>query len=51
MPEKTEEERQKIITDIRETEVKWAKRCLWALVIFTLLVAGGALAAWAILRN
>ncbi|KAF8896865.1 hypothetical protein CPB84DRAFT_1731520 [Gymnopilus junonius] len=51
MPEKTEEERQKIIATIREAELKWAKRCLWALVIFAVLVAVGVLAAWAVLRS
>ncbi|KAF8197034.1 hypothetical protein BJ912DRAFT_1140675 [Pholiota molesta] len=51
MPEKTEEERQAIIATLREVEVKWARRCVCALAIFTLLAVGGALAAWGILRR
>ncbi|KAI6000050.1 hypothetical protein EDD15DRAFT_2236413 [Pisolithus albus] len=31
---KTEEEKAKILSDMRQTEMKWAKRCLWALVSF-----------------
>ncbi|KDR72976.1 hypothetical protein GALMADRAFT_26921, partial [Galerina marginata CBS 339.88] len=50
MPEKTEAERQQIIATMREVELKWAKRCLWAFVILTLLAVGGGLAAWGILR-
>ncbi|KAF8197038.1 hypothetical protein BJ912DRAFT_95830 [Pholiota molesta] len=51
MPEKSEEERQAIIATLREVEVKWARRCVCALAIFTLLAVGGALAAWGILRH
>jgi hypothetical protein len=51
MPEKTEEEREAIIATLREVEVKWARRCVCALAIFTLLAVGGALAAWGILRR
>ncbi|KAF8181793.1 hypothetical protein BJ912DRAFT_979133 [Pholiota molesta] len=51
MPEKTEEERQAIIATLREVEVKWARRCVCALAIFTLLAVGGALTAWGILRH
>jgi len=32
--DKTEEEKEKILSEMRETEVKWAKRCLWALLSF-----------------
>ncbi|KAI6042389.1 hypothetical protein EDC04DRAFT_2512790, partial [Pisolithus marmoratus] len=31
---KTEAEREKILSDLRQTEMKWAKRCLWALLSF-----------------
>ncbi|KAL4071540.1 hypothetical protein V8B97DRAFT_400376 [Scleroderma yunnanense] len=34
--DKTEEEKEKILSDLRQTEAKWAKRCLWALVSFFL---------------
>ncbi|KIM57013.1 hypothetical protein SCLCIDRAFT_94646, partial [Scleroderma citrinum Foug A] len=32
--DKTEEEREKILSNLRQTETKWAKRCLWALISF-----------------
>lgn len=31
---KTEEEKEKILSNLRQTEMKWAKRCLWALLSF-----------------
>ncbi|KAF9039096.1 hypothetical protein BJ165DRAFT_1416502 [Panaeolus papilionaceus] len=51
MPEKTEAERQAIIEKLRNVELKWAKRCLGALITFTLLAVSGALSAWFILRK
>ncbi|KAF8966049.1 hypothetical protein BDZ97DRAFT_1809296 [Flammula alnicola] len=51
MPEKTEDERKQIIATLREVELKWAKRCLCAFIIFALLAVGGALAAWGLLRH
>ncbi|KAF8438541.1 hypothetical protein L210DRAFT_3403957 [Boletus edulis BED1] len=33
-PDKTEEEKAKMLTEMKEAEVKWAKRCLWALLSF-----------------
>ncbi|PPQ64970.1 hypothetical protein CVT24_008158 [Panaeolus cyanescens] len=51
MPEKTEAEKQAIIEKIRNVELKWAKRCLAALVIFTLLAVAGALSAYFILHH
>ncbi|PPR00216.1 hypothetical protein CVT24_004955 [Panaeolus cyanescens] len=51
MPEKTEAERQAIIKKLRNVELKWAKRCLVALVTFTLLAIAGGLTAWFILRK
>lgn len=51
MPEKTEAERQKIIENMRAAEVKWAYRCLWALLILILLGTIGGIAAWAINRS
>lgn len=32
--DKTDEEKEKILSEIKETEAKWAKRCLWALLSF-----------------
>ncbi|KAG6327048.1 hypothetical protein ID866_12041, partial [Astraeus odoratus] len=32
--DKTEEEKEKIMSNLRQTEIKWAKRCLWALLTF-----------------
>ncbi|TFK22835.1 hypothetical protein FA15DRAFT_595356 [Coprinopsis marcescibilis] len=51
MPEKTEAERQAFIAHMREAEVRWAKRCLWALVILTVLALVGGLAVWTLTRN
>ncbi|KAH9476670.1 hypothetical protein JR316_0010584 [Psilocybe cubensis] len=51
MPEKTEEERREIIATIRTTELKWARRCLCAFCILTVLAVGGGITAWAILRR
>ncbi|KAF9044146.1 hypothetical protein BJ165DRAFT_1390004 [Panaeolus papilionaceus] len=51
MPEKTEAERQAIIEKLRIVELKWAKRCLVALCIFTSLAVAGALSAYFILRH
>ncbi|TFK38466.1 hypothetical protein BDQ12DRAFT_581082, partial [Crucibulum laeve] len=50
MPEKTEAERQQMIAEIRKVEVKWGRRCLWAiLILFTVALAAG-LGIWAYLR-
>ncbi|KAF8632117.1 hypothetical protein AX17_004923 [Amanita inopinata Kibby_2008] len=46
LPEKSEEERQFILAEMRRVEVKWAKRCLWALLSLILLVVGIGLAVW-----
>jgi hypothetical protein len=51
MPEKTEDERKEIIATLREVELKWAKRCLCAILILTVLAVSGGLAAWAVLRR
>ena len=51
MPEKTEDERKEIIATLREVELKWAKRCLCAILILTALAVSGGLAAWAVLRR
>ena len=51
MPEKTEEQIQKIITNIREVELKWARRCLWAFVILMVLAVFSIVAALFLLRQ
>ena len=51
MPEKTEDERKEIIATLRQVELKWAKRSLCAILIFTVLAVSGGLAAWAVLRH
>lgn len=48
LPEKTEAEREEIIARMRKTEVKWAKRCLWALVTLVVLGAFAGVIAWVI---
>jgi hypothetical protein len=47
MPEKTEEERRQILEKMRTVEIKWAKRCLYALVALALLATVAGVAAWA----
>ena len=51
LPEKTEAEREQIIARMRKVEVKWAIRCLWALVVFVVLGIVAGIAAWAALRS
>ncbi|KAL7284079.1 hypothetical protein ACG7TL_001357 [Trametes sanguinea] len=48
---KPEYERQEIIESMRRTEVKWAKRCLVALLITILLVAAIATTAVLVMRS
>ena len=36
---KPEYERQELIESMRRTELKWAKRCLYALIVAILLIA------------
>ncbi|KAI6145733.1 hypothetical protein EDD17DRAFT_1495438 [Pisolithus thermaeus] len=38
-PAKPEAERQELIGMIRETEIRWAKRCAWSLLILVLVLA------------
>lgn len=51
LPEKTESERQAIIDRMRAAELKWAKRCLYALLALVLVAAVIGVAAWATLRS
>ena len=48
MPEKTEDERKEIIATLREVELKWAKRCLCAILILTVFAVLGGVSAWAV---
>ncbi|KAF9652662.1 hypothetical protein BDM02DRAFT_3108734 [Thelephora ganbajun] len=49
-PTKTAEERAELIAHMRQTEKKWAKRCLIALVSFIVLILVIALAIWSATR-
>ncbi|TFK75034.1 hypothetical protein BDN72DRAFT_886129 [Pluteus cervinus] len=51
LPEKTDAERQQIIKDVRKTELKWAKRCLLALIALIFLAAAIATTAWAVIHS
>ncbi|KAJ7510461.1 hypothetical protein B0H11DRAFT_2183991 [Mycena galericulata] len=51
LPEKTEAERQVIIDRMRTAELKWAKRCLYALIALVLAAVVVAVAIWATLRS
>ncbi|KAJ6577443.1 hypothetical protein B0H19DRAFT_1019905 [Mycena capillaripes] len=51
LPEKTDAERQVIIDRMRTAELKWAKRCLYALVALVLVAAVISIAVWATLRS
>ncbi|KAJ7183188.1 hypothetical protein C8R46DRAFT_1066212 [Mycena filopes] len=51
LPEKTEAERQVLIDRMRTAELKWAKRCLYALLVLVLVAVIISLAAWATLRS
>ena len=50
MPETTEGERKEIIAILREVELKWAKRCLCAILILTVFAVLGGVSAWAVLH-
>ena len=45
-PTKTVEERAELIAHMRQTEKKWARRCLIALVSFIVFVLVVALSIW-----
>ncbi|KAL1705143.1 hypothetical protein EV121DRAFT_279846 [Schizophyllum commune] len=51
MPEKTPEERACIVAHIRSVEVKWAKRCLFALLTLLVLGAAAGIAGWAVMSH
>ncbi|KIL59763.1 hypothetical protein M378DRAFT_193764 [Amanita muscaria Koide BX008] len=49
--EKSDEERQFVVSEMRRVEVKWAKRCLWALSTLVILGVAVGLAIWAVLKS
>ena len=51
LPEKTEAERMEILQRMRKAELKWAKRCLAALVLLTLAGLAIGLSVWAVQRT
>ncbi|TRM64420.1 hypothetical protein BD626DRAFT_491755 [Schizophyllum amplum] len=51
MPEKTAEERARIVAHIRSVEVKWAKRCLYAFIALILLGAVAGIAGWLVMSR
>ncbi|TFK89892.1 hypothetical protein K466DRAFT_584204 [Polyporus arcularius HHB13444] len=48
---KPESERAELIESMRRTEVRWARRCLVALVVFVLAVAAAVLCAVVVVRT
>lgn len=50
LPEKTPAERQQIISQLRAIEVKWARRCLFALIILIATVAVVGTTTWGIIK-
>ncbi|SJL10549.1 uncharacterized protein ARMOST_13936 [Armillaria ostoyae] len=50
LPDKTDAEKQLIISRLRKAEVKWARRSLFALVLLLVVGVGIGLAVWAITK-
>ncbi len=51
LPEKTDAEKQMVIDRIRRVELKWARRCLVALIALVLASLVVGLASWAVLHH
>jgi hypothetical protein len=51
LPEKTEAEKKEILQKMRAAEVKWAKRCLAALVVLLGVGATSGLLVWLCFKN
>ncbi|KAI3597848.1 hypothetical protein WG66_012545 [Moniliophthora roreri] len=51
LPEKTEAERAAIISTLRKAELKWAWRCLFALLIVSAFAIAAGITIWAVLRS
>ena len=50
-PSKPEYERQELIESMRRTEIKWARRCLGALIIFSLITIAVVLGVFLAMRS
>ena len=48
---KPEYERQELIESMRRTEIKWARRCLGALIIFSLITIAVVLGVFLVMRS
>ncbi len=51
LPDKTDAEKQLIISRLRKAEVKWARRSLFALVLLLVVGVGIGLAVWAVTKD
>ncbi|THU81829.1 hypothetical protein K435DRAFT_767076 [Dendrothele bispora CBS 962.96] len=51
LPEKTEAERQAIIEHMRKAELKWAWRCLWALLIVAFFSIAAGVTIYMVLKS
>jgi len=51
LPDKTESERQAVINKMRAEEVKWAWRCLFALLVLVIVAVVIAVSVWAVLKS
>ncbi|KAF9008147.1 hypothetical protein BDZ89DRAFT_1079150 [Hymenopellis radicata] len=51
LPDKTDAEKQVVIDRIRTAEIKWARRCLVALLVVTLFGIVAGVSIWAALRG
>ncbi|THU99189.1 hypothetical protein K435DRAFT_752097 [Dendrothele bispora CBS 962.96] len=51
LPEKTEAERQAIIDHMRKAELKWAWRCLWALLIVSFFCVAAGVTIYMVLKS
>ncbi|KAJ8095698.1 hypothetical protein PM082_022956 [Marasmius tenuissimus] len=51
LPEKTEAEKAAVISHLRKAELKWAWRCLFALLVVTLFGVAAGVTIWAVLRT
>ncbi|KAK7056463.1 hypothetical protein VNI00_003018 [Paramarasmius palmivorus] len=50
LPEKTEAEREAIISTLRKAELKWAWRCLFAILTVSLFAVAAGITIWAVMR-
>ncbi|KAF5332064.1 hypothetical protein D9758_016253 [Tetrapyrgos nigripes] len=50
LPDKTEAERQAVIDHMRKAELKWAWRCLWALLVVSFFAIAAGITIYAVLK-